>query len=155
MLADFQALAVTIHDSRAESSEASETPLSEIDFTSHREPRSESYPLESNPDHALAAGESNLPDQIDVSHLLPGFRGFACGSVRRPSEATVLTFFCPVQRGSHSPSDVVVSWPGGASRPCSFREYSGDWTAKIEIELHWKKAVALLDEGKVVVALTQ
>lgn len=113
-------------------------------------------PVEFDPDYAMAAGKSHLPEQIDVSHLLPEFTALARGSVRRPGEATVFTFSCTVKRGSHPPPDVVVSWPpDGTSRPCVFRENFGRWMAEIEIELRWRDAVSLLDEGKIVITPTQ
>jgi len=104
---------------------------------------------------ALAAGESNQPKQIDVSHLLPGFTGFACESVRKPGEATVLTFSCPVQEGSRPPSGIVVSWLDRPERTGFFHEAFGQWMAEIEIDLPWKDAVTLLGEGKVVIAPTK
>jgi hypothetical protein len=105
---------------------------------------------------ALAAGESHLPEQIDVSRLLPGFTVLARGSVRRPGEATVFTFSCPVKRESQPPPDVVVSWPpDGSSRPCVFRENFGLWMAEIEIELRYRDAVSLHGEGKIAITSAQ
>jgi len=135
----------------------SEISVSQTDFTDSDALESDksTYPLEFDPEFALAAGESNLPEQIDVSHLLPAFTGFARGSVRSPGEATVFTFSCPVQRASPPPMGIVVSWPGGASMPCLFRENFGRWMTEIEIELRWKDSVALLAGGKVVIAQAQ
>ncbi len=107
--------------------------------------------LEFDPELALAAGESNLPEEIKISHLLPGFTGFACESVRQPGEATEMTFSCPADRSSHPPSTVVVSWPTGSSSPSSFRESFGGWMVEIEIEVPWKEAVSLLGENKIII----
>ncbi len=117
----------------------------------------EPYAAEINIEEAYAAADSSSREQKVVSHLLPGFTGFACESDRRPSEATLLTFSCAVQQESHPPASVVISWPDdtGARRetaPCSFRSEFRRWTTRIEIELPWEKAIALLDEGKIVVS---
>lgn len=127
----------------AAASESEDVP--EVD--SYTKALSESSALEIDFEEALAAGESNLPEQIDTSRLLPGFTGFA----RRAGEGAVLTFSCPAQHGSNPPSDVVVVWPDSPGKTCSFREEFGRWMTTIEIALPWRDVVALLGEGRLAV----
>jgi hypothetical protein len=144
-LAVLQSLAEALGAPAGEAEASESEDVLEVD--SHKKALSESSALEVDFEEALAAGESNLREQIDTSRLLPGFTGFAC----RSGEAAVLTFSCPVRQGSNSPSDVVVVWPDAPGKTASFREEFGRWTTTIEIELPWRDVVALLGEGRLVV----
>lgn len=148
-LALLQALAESVSPDTSDQDTHAGSPII-VEFKGDRSANSDAtfddeYALE------LAAGESNLPEQIDASHLLLGFTVLA----RKVGETAVLTFSCPVQHGSNPPSDIIVQWPDAPAKTSSFREEFGRWATRIEIDLPWSDVVALLVEGRLVVTQTR